>query len=583
MSKLLIKILSICALVVLLPLVVVGASLSVTEAVGCSLTVAIDGDEGSADKKGTNPLSSNVVIKVDGKVQEGNTIKVAKYSEVTVVYSGEGYNFKGWYEGEYYDTIQDEEQPVDKKAEYTFELTHDTVLTAVRDIKKYTIHYTGFFDDGVTEVELPDEVREYNESLASLSPVAHGTWGGWREVNANGDEIGTTVKFANFGSPEVTLTAKWDDVMLVRYMDGGNEMFHDTISKYEIENDEFTLPDTSNTNVKIPTGYKFLGWKNANGDKVESVEFDQNGLTLYLDKQLIVYNITVYENGNQKIADGITFDVENGFSNLAEKVVKAGYAVKSYKYKTVDYDSLDNLAKEILKSLETDIDLTVEWKLARVTLNVKFHANSDANKRTITYNDVEKTFSAYGLTRDGYRFVGLKYNDQVYNYVNGTYEGLGEDIMLAGAEEIDVTAVWESEYEAHNFLVTAVYIDSDEPAHPELEAYVNGSHLEEEPSLMQFVDGTPHDGATAKDLSDNIYHEFIGTGKVSKDETMAEELAFTGSIRISLDETNYSFELVIDTADPTLSYYKVLSSLQEKVPADVFANYKNITIAFIFA
>ena len=99
MSKLLIKILSICALVVLLPLVVVGASLSVTEAVGCSLTVAFAGDEGSADKQGKNPLTSNVIIKVDGKVQEENTIKVAKYSEVTVIYSGEGYNFKGWQKG----------------------------------------------------------------------------------------------------------------------------------------------------------------------------------------------------------------------------------------------------------------------------------------------------------------------------------------------------------------------------------------------------------------------------------------------------------------------------------------------------
>ena len=582
MSKLLIKILSICALVVLLPLVVVGASLSVTEAVGCSLTVAFAGDEGSADKQGKNPLTSNVIIKVDGKVQEENTIKVAKYSEVTVIYSGEGYNFKGWYEGEYYERIQDEKQPVDKKAEYTFELTHDTVLTAVRDIKKYTIHYSGFYDDGVTKIELPDEVREYNESLATPAPLAHGTWSGWREVNANGDEIGTSVKFANFGSPEVTLTAKWDDVMLVRFMDGGNEMFHQTVSKYDIENSNYTLPDTDNSNVKVPTGYEFKGWKDAQGTAVESIEeFDQNGLTLYLDKELIVYNITVYEDGNQKVADGITYDVENGFSGLTQKVVKEGHSVKSYSYLGTPYESLDDLAKEILKSLERDIDLTVEWKLAKVTLNVKENPKSSKTV-TVVYDDIEKTFTATGLTREGYTLKAIEYAGQEYNYVDGTFEGLGAAIMQANTDTVEATAIWESEYASHNFLFKAIYID-EEDDDAEYNAYVNGVLPDlKKFTVVQFVDKEADTGAVAHDLADNIYDQYIGTNSVSKDPTNSEHLTFTGDVRITLG-TDYTFVLGgLDLSRPEITYYRVLAFLEESDPTH-FATISDVTIAFIFA
>ena len=586
MSKLLIKILSICALVVLLPLVVVGASLSVTEAVGCSLTVAFAGDEGSADKTGTNQLTSSVVIKVDGKVQDTTTIKVAKYSEVTVVYSGEGYNFKGWYEGEYYEKIQDEKQPVDKKAEYTFELTHDTVLTAVRDIKKYTIHYTGFYDDGTTEVELPDEIREYNESLASLTPVAHGTWGGWREVSAAGNEIGTTVKFANFTSPEVTLTAKWDDVMVVKYMDGGNELLSQTVSKYNIENHNHELPDTDNSLVKVPTGYKFLGWKDAQGTRVESItEFDPNGLTLYLDKELIVYNITVYENDNQQFANEITYDVEKGFVGLTEKVKKEGYQVKSYKFNNTSYESLDNLAIAILQSAETNIDLTVEWKLSKVTLTVKFNAKSD-DTATITYNDVDKTFSQYGVTREGYRLVGLKFKGQTYNYANGTYEGLGDAIMAEGAETVEVTAVWESEYGTYNFYVFASYYDTTLPQNPEKEAWVDGRRLDEEATVIQFVDEEAKPNAVAKDLQDNIFDEYIGSSTISKDAEASQTLTFTGDVVITMKTTNgttKTFTLAgLDTSSTVLTYFKVLAFLEESVSAELFADLQDVTITFIY-
>ena len=68
MSKHLVKILSVCALVVLLMVSVVGAAIGVTEAVGCILTIADASRESEAEKENEN-VNHKVVVKVNGKVQ----------------------------------------------------------------------------------------------------------------------------------------------------------------------------------------------------------------------------------------------------------------------------------------------------------------------------------------------------------------------------------------------------------------------------------------------------------------------------------------------------------------------------------
>ena len=579
MSKLLIKILSICALVVLLPLVVVGASLSVTEAVGCSLTVAINGNEGSATKEGKNPLTSNVLIKVDGKVQEGTTIKVAKYSEVTVIYSGVGYNFKGWYEGEYYEDIQTEKQPEYKLAEYTFELTHDTTLTAVRDIKTYRITYTGNYDNGDPIETVVEPVVEYNQALRQLDAKAGGYFSGWREVNSLGQEIGETVSYANFDSAEVTLSAKWNETMTVTYVCHDGQEFEARVNKY-------ALPDTTNSNVKVGDGYKFLGWKDSNGARVEKIsEFDSNGITLYIDETPIIYNIKV-NNGNSQVAG--TYDVKTGFTQNIKTLENPGYTIETYTYNGNTYSSLDELATAIVNAdvadpETTEFEVTVNWKLTQVKLNVKFHKNA-AQTSTITYNDATKEFSDYTVTRDGYKFIGLKINgsDTLYNYDAQTKKynsDLGAAIMAKGTETVDVTAVWESEYGSYNFLVKAIYYDEYDDS--ECNHSINGKKPDNtrDWNLVQFTDETPDLGAEAKDLNDNdVYADYILGNSVTNDT--GEEVTFTGDVKITLG-TDDVIEFTIDEVSPTLTYYKVLVMLEEQYPEALLTT-KNITIAFVF-
>ena len=161
MSKHLVKILSVCALVVLLMVSVVGAAIGVTEAVGCILTIADASRESEAEKENEN-VNHKVVVKVNGKVQDKNVLQIGKYSEVTLEYQATGYEFKGWYVGNY---NVETDKAVETKITYTFDIKGDTKISAVADLKKFTVNYSGKGADGVTDINFPTQTVEYGEKL----------------------------------------------------------------------------------------------------------------------------------------------------------------------------------------------------------------------------------------------------------------------------------------------------------------------------------------------------------------------------------------------------------------------------------
>ena len=118
MSKYLVKILTICAFAILLPLVAVGAALCVTEARGSTLTVYADGNEGTFG--GAN---SAVSIIIDGEKQEDSKITVKKNTEVTVVYEGTGYDFVGWYDKNYAEINRETDEKFAETESYSFILS----------------------------------------------------------------------------------------------------------------------------------------------------------------------------------------------------------------------------------------------------------------------------------------------------------------------------------------------------------------------------------------------------------------------------------------------------------------------------
>lgn len=209
MSKQLIKIIVICSLVILCPLVIVGVALMSTEAVGCTLTIYDSGIEklGETDFGGK---SSKVTIMVNGKAQDSNKIELTKRDEVTVTYEGVGYDFIGWYNGNYNEINFDSDVVVSDQVSYTFEISKDTVLTAVRNVKSYNVTFAGNYDDETTAMDAESKTYEYNEPLATPSAKStKNVLAGWYEMVQG--SAGITTKVANFEkSGDVTIYPKWE-------------------------------------------------------------------------------------------------------------------------------------------------------------------------------------------------------------------------------------------------------------------------------------------------------------------------------------------------------------------------------------
>lgn len=219
MSKYLVKILSICALIVLMAVTIVGAAIGVAEAVGVTLTVI--------DTTSTGSTESNVKIYVNDKEQTENKITVAKYTEVKLVFTGadKGYPEVAWYQGESVDATK--AKALSTELEYKFDLDKTMTISAVATLKTYTVTFTGKMPDGVTDVTKPiteggaglgeNVTYTYGQTL----PVIPGTdtvrFDGWKINAQEGTENATVYTTATFDTTIVTLTPAYTSQELTEY------------------------------------------------------------------------------------------------------------------------------------------------------------------------------------------------------------------------------------------------------------------------------------------------------------------------------------------------------------------------------
>lgn len=132
MSKKLVKILSICAIAVLIPLIVLGVALSVSYNRTCTLEI-FDGGDGIQ----TN-TTSEVAIYVENQKIDGTKIEAKKGTEITVTWEGTGFDFVGWYNGNEGETQG--AKAVNKNPAYTFSLKSNRVLTAIKKYVTYSVN-----------------------------------------------------------------------------------------------------------------------------------------------------------------------------------------------------------------------------------------------------------------------------------------------------------------------------------------------------------------------------------------------------------------------------------------------------------
>ena len=381
MSKNLVKILSICAMSILLLLTIVGICLCVTEPVMCSLNIEEGGITGLYAESG-------LAIRVEDEDKEGTSIKVKKNSEVTVVFSGEGYDFAGWFNGRA-DEIKDDARAVSFDKAYSFTVRGNTTLTAVRNVIKYTVTYAGFLDNGTTSVgEQIDELEqtiEYGAPLETLSSASGGNHEGWY-VSSGSSADAQVFTTATFSQKEVEVKPKWSNQMLITYMMGDKVIATNAITEANVS--KYNLLDANSTAVKnnVTPGYKFAGWVDGSNKAVTSITFNKNGVTLYLKESLITYTLNVKYNAvSSENASTIKYDAKNGFTAYSLKDSRSYYIFKGFDYKGTtylvsenDYVAGANKLSDVVKAqTSTSINITAVWECEFAGFHFNFRGYSE--------------------------------------------------------------------------------------------------------------------------------------------------------------------------------------------------------------
>ena len=432
MSKHLIKILTICALVVLLPLIVVGAALCVTEAVPVELTVFQGGEVYEGDEE---DYPSVVTLQIDNEspvvVEFGSSITVKKNSLITLSYPDTNsvvYDFDGWFLGTD-QQVTDSSKPEETATKYSFSIRANTNITAIKNIKKFDIVYSGEYDDG-SPIEYETDLVKYGDALyVPTNKTEDVSFLGWYVV---GDETtlynNATFTQANRDSENnyitLTLEPMWSNQMTITYYDSDRVTVIEQkiLSENEYNTSSYSLLGADDIASYLTPGYEFNTWLDSEGEPVTTlsqIQFVKQGsVSLYLDETKI------------EIAQ-INYYTEDGTLIKQERVRREDYSTYTLLSAT-DPDVLANIPEhfefdsweynDIAVSTINDIPF-VDGEI-RIVLAIKEMTNTVINYYTNVSAETQQLIATVKL-----------YQEDIEKYElleQGTNEILDEYIALLG-------------------------------------------------------------------------------------------------------------------------------------------------------
>lgn len=324
MSRTLSKILVICALVVVLPLMVVGTAFAAYYSINAtvSIEVYIDQivDEGVA----------RVTYKEDtGTVDKKLEVTDGHLKEVTFRASAVGYDFVGWYAGTYKEYVNalesdgiNESDYVIKTQNATVEMTDYQNLVAVFEAIVYNVGYNYAPSHGTPSGTTAPEGKTsfvYGEALPTIEsddPMWY--FDGWY---IDGDTTNTKYTHATFEQREnIVLTGNWIQAerINITYLDDEGEEIRVDNTVYQNEFHDLDDPMTYQANYSegfVANGYSY-GWQNVEtGEIITEVTSDKD-VRVQIVKSPVVYTARVEFNSddltlNSGIEQELTFSVEN--------------------------------------------------------------------------------------------------------------------------------------------------------------------------------------------------------------------------------------------------------------------------------
>ncbi len=428
MSKHLIKILSICALCIVLPLAICATAICASSFSACEISVAVE-----------TALASNS-YKITMNDKEATSLKVAAGSEVKLSFEGQ-YTFNGWYNGEVV-----EANLLSSDATYTVKVDKSMKLTASVTAQSYKVIYTEYTGEGDPTDEKVDvypgtALRTKTNNLNTKYIIGWVTEDDYLGQNATyeqhieaGKKVYTVANFAEPLGSEIRLFAIWADKKVVTYKDVmGNEITHINYTKDEFNAlTSFLTGEDEKVKAALSFGYDFVGWNDAEGHPVvladlQGDKFVTSNLVLTIVEKAHEYTIDIITAENYADKTPLTYNVKDGFgAYLVERkyYTFVGFKVGDAVFTQSGNDYLDNVNGDSLGDLvvsEGLTEATAVWtcEYADMYFNVGA-AQEDTNEKVYTNTaDGEVCISNQGQ-------VNLKFNDvDGNNLVN-----LVKDVLL---------------------------------------------------------------------------------------------------------------------------------------------------------
>lgn len=360
MSRTLSKILVICAMVVLFPLMIVGTAFVAYYSIDASVEVSVYTNATS--------VSADAYAKVvyNNKSDVKFSITQSHISELNLGVVSKGYDFVGWFDGdlEAYAIAHasNNVEFVSEEESFKSDIKTYEKLLAVFEIKQYTVQYSYKSDPTVDDVTT--ETPNQNDGNATSETFNYGdvlpvltyggieyTFGGWK---IDGDSTNTQYNEAIFSTEtNIVLTAIWNRTTEVSVNYHGIDRTQVLKTEKIFVNQDYSLIDAktfANNQSLFKKGYSY-SWQDENGNVLTSLSNQTSDVDVYLQESEISYvtNVNLEDitfNGLETASVNFTINDMSGFEVLKDET-KWGTEYSFYKVTGMRYNgnvySLDKL------------------------------------------------------------------------------------------------------------------------------------------------------------------------------------------------------------------------------------------------
>ena len=344
MSKLFSKVLAICALVVTIPLLIIGTSLTCYYSINASIAVDVFVNRAS--------VSENAYAKVNGKTT-GFEITKSHLETTTLTATANGYNFEGWFNGTletYSEALAevagdtDQIEFISKEDSVELKMAEVDKVLAVFSIKEYDVTYSykrnPSDDQPITDVPTGGQSHYYyGEALpAALTTeeISH-TFVGWTLLDANNQPIDDTktYDYAEFDTEApYVLGAIWarKSQYVVTYT-FGDLYDHDDVEVQQYEGYAVALDDASTYNeyVDLAAGERLAWVLEGTNTEVTSVN---EAATVVLTKVNVTYRVTLTEANAEEMSynNAKTIEFTKANTTALEAMLTAGNYETKYSF-----------------------------------------------------------------------------------------------------------------------------------------------------------------------------------------------------------------------------------------------------------